>query len=333
VTASAVCAWLASPPGRGGVAIIDLAATDAAALDSTLDVIGPGPPVRSSCFAHRTLPGVDDGVIARIDPKHAQVMPHGGPVIVQRLIDALERAGVAWLDQPPNEVRPETGDEVETRALDVISIARSPAAIEPLLLQAARWRARRGPLDEEERQRSRRLDRLVRPPIVACIGAPNAGKSSLLNALVREPASIVSDLPGTTRDRVSRRIDLAGVVVDWIDTPGLRESDDAIEQAAIQSSLAVIRNAVLVIHLIAPDVTDHGLPEGLAPEEGIIRVQTKSDLPATTPISADHSVSAIDDRGMTSLAGLIRDRIVRAEDFDFEGRWAFAPGLLDRIES
>ena len=333
MTASAVCAWLASPPGRGGVAIIDLAATDPAALDSTLDIIGPGPSVRPSCFAHRILPGVDDGVIARIDPNHAQVMPHGGPVIVQRLIDALQRAGVTWLDQPPADARPESEDEVETRALDVISIARSPAAIEPLLLQASRWHARLGPLDEEERRRSRRLDRLIRPPIVACIGAPNAGKSSLLNALVREPASIVSDLPGTTRDRVSRRIDLAGVVVDWIDTPGLRETDDAIEQAAIQSSLAAIRNAVLVIHLIAPDVIDHGLPEDLDPEEGIIRVQTKSDLPATTPITADHSVSAIGDRGVTSLAGLIRDRIVRAEDFDFEGRWSFTPGLFERMKS
>lgn len=332
MTAPAVCAWLASPPGRGGVAIIDLATTDPAALDRTLDAIGPGPTIPSSRFAHRTLPGIDDGVIARIDAHHAQVMPHGGPVIVRRLILALEKSGVEWLETAPADARPESEDAIEALALDVLCTARSPAAIEPLLEQARRWRGRSGPLDAEERRRSRRLDRLVEPVTVACIGGPNAGKSSLLNALVREPASIVSELAGTTRDRVSRRIDLAGVVVDWIDTPGLRETDDAIERTAIRSSLDAIRNAVLVVHLIAPDAPDPGLPDDLHPDEGVLRVRTKSDLPAPTPIRSDHVVGAIDDRGVTELASLIRHRIVRAEDFDFQGRWAFAPGL-DQMDS
>ena len=65
------------------------------------------------------------------------------------------------------------------------------------------------------------------------VGAPNAGKSSLSNALLGRDASIVSPEAGTTRDAVSARIDLAGLVVEWFDLPGVRETEDCIEREAI----------------------------------------------------------------------------------------------------
>ena len=157
------------------------------------------------------------------------------------------------------------------------------------------------------------------PVTIACVGAPNAGKSSLLNALAAVDAAIVADRPGTTRDRVSRRLDLRGVVVEWIDTPGLRETDDPIEQAAIQASLAAIRAATLVVRLHAPDIEDPRLPDDLSPAEGILDVHSKSDL--QPPDGTDIGVSARTGEGIVELARTVRSRIVREEDLSSLGRW------------
>lgn len=319
-----VRAWLASPTGRGGVAIIDLDADDPDSLDAVLTAIAPGPPLARGDWRPRRLAEIDDGVVTRLDDRHAQLMPHGGPAIVRRVATALRDAGVAWLATPPANARPEATDEIESLALDALPHAASPAAIPLLLRQADAWRACSGPLDAEERERSERLDRLLRPATVVCIGAPNAGKSTLLNAMARTEAAIVSTLPGTTRDRVSKRLELGGVVVEWIDTPGLRETDDEIERAAIAASLDAIRRATLIVHLASPDTEDAALPATLDPPEGVLRVANKIDL-CGTPSTADLAIGARDGIGIEALAIAIRRRIVRDEDLTFRGRWAF-PG-------
>lgn len=314
--------WLASPPGRGGVAIIDLRAEHPESLDAVLAVIAPGSPLPPGRWSARRLADLDDGAIARIDDRHAQLMPHGGPAIVRGLAEALQAAGASWRSSPIPGAWPEASDPVEATSLDLLTRAASPAALPVLLRQASAWRTRSGPLDAEELERSARLDRLVHPPLVACIGAPNAGKSSLLNALARTEAAIVSAMPGTTRDRVTRHLDLGGVVVEWIDTPGLRETDDPIERAAIELSLPAIREAVLVVHLTSPDTEDATLPANLTPEEGVLRVMNKVDLGASDGTAADLAISATSDRGVADLAREIRARIVRDEDLAFPGRWA-----------
>ncbi|MCP4833337.1 MAG: GTP-binding protein [Phycisphaera sp.] len=313
-------AWLASPSGRAGIAIIDLQG-DVRSIDSVLAAVAPGPTVARGKASHRRLGEVDDGLVLRLDPTHAQLMPHGGIAIVRRLAEVLASTGCEWLDSPPDGARFEASDRFEALALDTLSHAASPAALAPLLRQAEAWRRDEGPLDDADRLRGRRLDRLVAPVTIACVGAPNAGKSSLLNALAAVDAAIVADRPGTTRDRVSRRLDLGGVVVEWIDTPGLRETDDPIELAAIQASLAAIRTATLVVRLRAPDVADPRLPDDLAPAEGILDVRSKSDLrPAR---GTDIGVSARTGEGIVELARAVRSRIVREEDLSSTGRWAF----------
>ena len=323
-----VRAWRSSPPGRGGVAIIDLAADAEAALDAVITAISEDAAGRPSSLVHRRIAGVDDGIVARIDATHAQLMPHGGPLIVRDIAKALRGLGVTWLDAAPAGVRPEAADPIEAAMLDALSVASSPAAIPHLLAQPARHRRDDAPFSDREIAIGRRLDRLMRPVTIACIGAPNAGKSSLLNALHRSDMAIVSELPGTTRDRVSAALDLDGVVVEWLDTPGLRDSEDPIETAAIAAAMEAIRHAVLVIHLVAPDVEDAGLPEGLAPVEGVLRVRGKADLLGHRAACAnedeiDLRVSAVTGEGITAFASVVRNRIVRAEDLAFEGRWPF----------
>ena len=323
-----VRAWRSSPPGRGGVAIIDLAADSEAPLDAVITAISGDASGRPSSLAHRRIAGVDDGIVARIDATHAQLMPHGGLLIVRRIAETLRILGVTWLDAAPAGVRPEAADAVEVAMLDALAIAASPAEIPLLLAQPERRRRDDSPFTEREFEVGRRLDRLRRPVTIACIGAPNAGKSSLLNALHKSEAAIVSSLAGTTRDRVSASLDLDGVVVEWLDTPGLRDTDDPIENAAISAAMEAIRHAVLVIHLVAPDVEDAGLPASLAPAEGVLRVRSKADLLESGAVPAaddvvDLRISAVTGEGIAEFAHAVRNRVVRADDLAFEGRWPF----------
>ena len=85
---------------------------------------------------------------------------------------------------------------------------------------------------------------------VAIIGKPNAGKSTLLNALLNEDRAIVSEIPGTTRDTIEEVINIDGILFRLIDTAGIREhTADLIESAGIERSLAKMKNADLIIYL------------------------------------------------------------------------------------
>jgi tRNA modification GTPase len=115
---------------------------------------------------------------------------------------------------------------------------------------------------------------------VAIAGPPNAGKSSLLNALARREAAIVSEEAGTTRDIVEVTLDLGGVPVILSDTAGIREAEGKVEKEGIRRALAHARDADLVLWLT--DATT-GVPESppsdLAAGSGeILRVVNKMDL-------------------------------------------------------
>jgi tRNA modification GTPase len=93
--------------------------------------------------------------------------------------------------------------------------------------------------------------RMVREGIsVAIVGPPNAGKSSLLNALVGEERAIVSPIAGTTRDTIEERFVLDGVVVRVIDTAGLRASDDEIERIGIERAKAALATAAIAVVVV-----------------------------------------------------------------------------------
>jgi len=90
---------------------------------------------------------------------------------------------------------------------------------------------------------------------VALVGAPNAGKSSLLNTLVEEDRAIVTDIPGTTRDIIEESISIHGLPVVLVDTAGIRESQDLVEQLGIERSQQAMAEADLVI--VLEDMAGH----------------------------------------------------------------------------
>lgn len=109
---------------------------------------------------------------------------------------------------------------------------------------------------------------------VAIIGAPNVGKSTLLNQLLNDDKAIVSDIEGTTRDTIEDTITIGGVLFRFIDTAGIRDTSDKIENLGIERSLKAADRALIII-LMRDDVNDY--PEiNTSPEQHVIRVFNKS---------------------------------------------------------
>src|SRR6056297_247829 len=122
---------------------------------------------------------------------------------------------------------------------------------------------------------------------IAIVGKPNAGKSSLFNALVKRDAAIVTEIPGTTRDVVRETIHLAGVPVTLADTAGLRESSDPVEREGVKRARAELAEADLVLWVV--DLTDPDPGEAPRTAVPVIRVENKVDL--APPIGSLPSVS------------------------------------------
>lgn len=95
---------------------------------------------------------------------------------------------------------------------------------------------------------------------VALLGKPNVGKSSILNAFLEEEKAIVTDIPGTTRDIVEGKYVLDGVILNIIDTAGIRETTDVVEKIGVEKSIKASNNADLLIYVISLD-------EGLTKED------------------------------------------------------------------
>lgn len=112
---------------------------------------------------------------------------------------------------------------------------------------------------------------------VAIIGAPNVGKSTLLNALLHDDRAIVSDIQGTTRDLIEDTITLQGVTFRFIDTAGIRQTEDRIEQLGIERSLQAVKRAQIIILLTD---NDRVFPEDVEIPDGktVFRVVNKADL-------------------------------------------------------
>lgn len=126
----------------------------------------------------------------------------------------------------------------------------------------------------------------------AIIGAPNAGKSSLLNRLVGYDRAIVTDIAGTTRDTVEEKATVGGVLLRLIDTAGLRETEDAVERLGVERSRRAVENAELILALLDGSADgEEALQEEtlrLARESGKpwILVWTKRDLASFAPTEA-----------------------------------------------
>lgn len=142
---------------------------------------------------------------------------------------------------------------------------------------------------------------------VAIAGLPNAGKSSLLNALLKDDRAIVTDIPGTTRDTLCETLEVSGILINIVDTAGLRDSDDPIERMGVDRAKTAIEGANLVLLL-----KDGSVPETAAEDElhkayrqkNLIVVQSKSDN-QQYPRKADINISARTGDNINELLQLI----------------------------
>lgn len=139
---------------------------------------------------------------------------------------------------------------------------------------------------------------------VAIVGAPNVGKSTLLNALAGREAAITSDIAGTTRDVIEVRMEIQGLAVTLLDTAGLRLSDDRVEQIGIARGLDRARGADLRIFL---KEGDEALP--LLPEKDDIVVLAKGDLRSSEGLAVSGKTGAGIDDLISRIGNVLGDRV------------------------
>ncbi|MCH9811790.1 tRNA uridine-5-carboxymethylaminomethyl(34) synthesis GTPase MnmE [bacterium] len=148
---------------------------------------------------------------------------------------------------------------------------------------------------------------------IAIIGAPNAGKSSLLNALLEENRAIVTNVAGTTRDTIEEEMEVDGHLLKIIDTAGIRKSRDSIEIMGMERSLQMHKNADLSILLV--DLTEN-IPEEVTQlyhqNKNLLVVYNKQDLAKPlNPLNCDNPIyiSAKEKKGLESLKKALIEKL------------------------
>ena len=185
----------------------------------------------------------------------------------------------------------------------------------------------------EKLEESFRLGRIVQEGItVAIAGRTNVGKSSIFNALVENDRVIVAAIPGTTRDAVTETINLGGIPARLVDTAGIREAEDPLEQLGIQKSLEYLRQCDAVLFVL-----DQAVPFGeedlriweLVRKQRCVLVLNKEDLPPTGYLdippeveegcAAKVSVSALKRTHLQDLRESLLNAVAGGGDFEQEG--------------
>ncbi len=324
-------AAVATPGGHGGVGIVRISGPDARVIGESIAARSLRPREASYCrFRNAERDVVDDGIVIYFAAPASftgedvvELQGHGGPVVVQMVLNAVLEAG-ARLARPGefSERAYLNGklDLAQAEAVaDLISSSSTAAARGALRSLQGAFSGRVRELDaavlnvrmfveaaidfpDEEvdflsegdvgaritailsdlrdLMRDSRQGVLLRDGItIALLGAPNVGKSSLLNALAGEDRAIVTDIPGTTRDLVRADLDIGGIPVTVVDTAGLRATDDPVEREGVRRAEDQARSADLILAVC--DATDPNecsidLPE--SPEEiAAIHVENKID--------------------------------------------------------
>lgn len=303
----------------GAIGIVRLSGDD---LDNSLGHLGLGR-VAVGAVVLADILGVDRGLVVRWSASVVDLMVHGGPGVIEAVVGALGRLGVAAAEASPRDAWPEAKSEIEARMLAALAVAPSPRAVPVLLAQPARHARSGAPAGPGSAERgfadAGTLGRLLHPPLVLISGAPNIGKSSLLNALARRDAAIVADMPGTTRDAVAVTAVLDGLAVRLLDAPGFDAGEtDAIIRAA--TTIASRLEAAADLVLCCAD-SAHAPPTTTRPS---LTVATKADLGGSdVHARADVAVSAATGAGLEELAVLIRRSLVPDEALGDERPWCW----------
>lgn len=283
----------------------------------------------------------EEVVVCQIAPQRFEVHCHGGSAASQRILADLEHDGcriLSWRDWfaavEPSPIRAAAMSllaeaRTERTALVLLdqyqgALDRAIAEIHSAILGAAesqRGELALGRIDALFGRAPLGLH-LIEPWRVVLAGAPNAGKSSLVNALVGYRRSIVHERPGTTRDAVSVATSLDGWPIELIDTAGLRASDDALESAGIVRAREQAAAADLVLLVIDVTAASSADPPTLSASQTSKRILVYNKIDLLEPrngFAAEYAggerlvgvaVSAVTGAGLDSLIGEIVMRCV-----------------------
>jgi tRNA modification GTPase len=152
---------------------------------------------------------------------------------------------------------------------------------------------------------------------VAIVGAPNSGKSTLLNALLKEDRALVSEIPGTTRDTVEETLNIDGILFRFIDTAGLRRTTDAVEKMGIDRSYKKAAEAQIVILLADGSIMSEGalhteadmLRKRIGAGPQVIPVVNKSDIPGSSGGGQVLAISARTGAGLEELKAMLTGHV------------------------
>lgn len=250
--------------GRGAICVLGLSGEAVFdALSAKFQPVNKKPPVRQSfrkpIYGHW---GVEDVIVRIHDTSSAEIHCHGGDFAKQKIIQDLQALGFI-LTTPPSssEVQSTTVAahialaKATTRKTAAILMWQTEGVLDRAFLDIESAIDHKE-FDQAKRQINQLKDwsslgqHLTHPWKIAVAGAPNAGKSSLINRMVGYGRSIVFDQPGTTRDLVTVETAIDGWPVQLIDTAGLRESSDPIEQQGVALSEQAVSQADLLIEVI-----------------------------------------------------------------------------------
>ena len=357
-------AAIATPPGRGGIAIVRVSGPLVTAIAHRMLGRVPAPRV-ATCARFRDGSGtvIDDGLALRFEAPHSftgedvlELHGHGGAVVSRMVLERVCELGARAARAGEFTLRAFLDDRIDLAQAEAIADLIDGAS-------AAAVRCARRSLSGEfsrivESHRDglielrsfieasidfpdEELDLLGTPETAARLsalrdavaatlagahrgavlrngvklviaGAPNVGKSSLLNRLARADTAIVTDVPGTTRDVVRERVVIAGVPFDVHDTAGFRETSDPVERIGVERAASAIDDADLVVVVVddrdAARDADVALLERAAAAPACIVVRNKIDLSGRAPgVTVDARqmptarVSALEGTGLAEL--------------------------------
>lgn len=208
----------------------------------------------------------------------------------QSVMDIIKARTDASLRMAAGHLQGKFSDEIKAMRHDILEVIAHLEAsidfpeddIEDVAKDEASAKVRSIKNRIEEMLSTFNTGRILRDGLVtAIIGKPNVGKSSLLNTLLREDRAIVTDIPGTTRDSLEEYANIGGVPLKIIDTAGIRETEDKVEQIGVEKSMSYVQKADLILALFdtSSDLTkeDEEIINLLQGKEGIVLL-TKNDL-------------------------------------------------------
>jgi len=247
-----------TPPGAAAIAVVRLSGS---AVHSFLQGHFSRP-ARPGCSVYGKITDgtriIDDAVVVLSpDGDWADVNLHGGTWVVRRFLDLARRNRIDLAETtrlPLSGAAVDAVSVLEHEILSHLPMARTELGARVLLGQQTAWdrlKSQREPVtlqtEMERLPRDATLLHLLHPPRVAIVGAANVGKSTLANQLFGQERSITANVPGTTRDWVGDVVNLDGLPVMLVDTPGWRATDDPLERSAIDRSRGEIESAGLVV--------------------------------------------------------------------------------------